>query len=136
MKPVTSKLRLRRVVVRRKVMEDASAKSGSHNHKCLQESLKLQKLLRQLTHRVLVAQEDERKKISRELQDQIAQTLLGINVRLLCLRQGNRRNTKGLRNEIVSAQRLVAKAVKTVRRFARGLNTPHEAQNDPFVSAF
>ena len=62
-------------------------KTGSTTSKCLEESLQLQKRLRQLTHRVLVAQEDDRKNISRELQDEIAQTLLGINVRLLSLKQ-------------------------------------------------
>jgi len=75
--------------------------------------------LRRLAHQVLAAQEDERKKISLELQNEIAQTLLGINVRLLSLKQEARSNTKGLRNEIASTQQLVVKSVKSVRRVAR-----------------
>jgi signal transduction histidine kinase len=75
--------------------------------------------LRQLTHEVLRAQEEERRKISHELQDQIAQTLLGINVRLLSLKEEARGNTQGLKNEIASTQRLVAKSAKSVRRAAR-----------------
>jgi signal transduction histidine kinase len=110
---------LQRGVVRRKVMEDVAEKSGRHHNKCLEESLQLQKRLRQLTHRVLAAQEDERKNISRELQDEIGQTLLGINVRLLSLKQQSRSNTKGLKNEIASAQRLVVKSARSVRRVAR-----------------
>jgi len=109
---------LQRGVVRRKAMEDAFEKSGQHHHKSLEESLQLQKRLRQLTHQVLAAQEDERKNISRELQDKIAQTLLGINVRLLSLKQEARSNTKGLKNEIASTQRLVVKSAKSVRRIA------------------
>lgn len=109
---------LQRGVVRRKAMEDAFEKSGQHHHKSLEESLQLQKRLRQLTHQVLAAQEDERKNISRELQDEIAQTLLGINVRLLSLKQEVRSNTKGLKNEIASTQRLVVKSAKSVRRIA------------------
>jgi len=109
---------LQRGVVRRKVMEEAFEKSGQHHHKSLEESLQLQKRLRQLTHQVLAAQEDERKNISRELQDEIAQTLLGINVRLLSLKQEARSNTKGLKNEIASTQRLVVKSAKSVRRIA------------------
>jgi len=109
---------LQRGVVRRKVMEEAFEKSGQHHHKSLEESLQLQKRLRQLTHQVLAAQEDERKNISRELQDEIAQTLLGINVRLLSLKQEVRSNTKGLKNEIASTQRLVVKSAKSVRRIA------------------
>ena len=110
---------LHRGVVRRKAMEDAFEKSGQHHHKSLEESLQLQKRLRQLTHQVLAAQEDERKNISRELQDEIAQTLLGINVRLLSLKQEARSNTKGLKNEIASTQRLVVKSAKSVRQIAR-----------------
>jgi signal transduction histidine kinase len=114
-----SNRQLQRGVTRRKVMEDAFEKSGRHHKKCLEESLQLQKRLRQLTHRVLATQEDERKSISRELQDEIAQTLLGINVRLLSLKQAARRNTKGLKGEIDSTQRMVVKSVKSVRKVAR-----------------
>jgi signal transduction histidine kinase len=115
----TTNRQLQRGVVRRKVMEDVAEKSGKHHNKCLEESLQLQKRLRQLTHRVLAAQEDERKNISRELQDEIGQTLLGINVRLLSLKQEARSNTNGLKNEIASTQRLVVKSAKSVRRVAR-----------------
>ena len=96
-----------------------SPNAAKHHQKCLEESLELQKRLRQLTHQVLAAQEDERKKISRELQDEIAQTLLGINVRLLSLKQEARSNTKGLKNEIASTQRLVAKSARSVRQVGR-----------------
>jgi signal transduction histidine kinase len=110
---------LQRGVIRRKVMEDSFEKNGKHHNKSLEESLQLQKRLRQLTHRVLTVQEDERKNISRELRDEIGQTLLGINVRLLTLKQEARSNTKGLKNEIASTQRLVLKSAKSVRRVAR-----------------
>jgi signal transduction histidine kinase len=83
--------------------------------------------LRQLTHRVMAAQEDERTKISHELQDEIAQTLLGINVRLLSLKQSSRISTKGFRNEIASTQQLVLKSAKFVRQFARKLKSPQPA---------
>jgi len=114
-----SNRQLQRGIVRRKVMEDAAEKNGKHHNKCLKESLQLQKRLRQLTHRVLAVQENDRKSISRELQDEIAQTLLGINVRLLSLKQEARRSTKGFKNEIASTQRLVVKSAKSVRRVAR-----------------
>lgn len=110
---------LQRGVVRRKVMEATAVKTGQHHKKSLEESLQLQKRLRQLTHRVLAAQEDQRKSISRELQNEIAQTLLGINVRLLSLKQEARNHTAGIKTEIASTQRLVAKSAKSVRRVAR-----------------
>jgi signal transduction histidine kinase len=110
---------LQRGVVRRESVEAALKKSGEHYTKLLKDSLNLQEGLRQLTHQVLRAQEEERKKISHELQDEIAQTLLGINVRLLSLKQEARSNTKGLKKEIASTQRLVVKSAKSVRRVAR-----------------
>lgn len=110
---------LKRGILRRKSVEAALKKSGAHYSRLLKDSLNLQEGLRQLTHRVLAAQEDERKKISIKLQDEIAQTLLGINVRLLALKQEARINTKGLKKEIASTQRLVAKSAKSVRRVAR-----------------
>ena len=114
-----SNRQLEKGVVRRKLMEDDIARRGRHHQKCLEESLDLQKRLRQLTHEVIAAQEDERKKISRELQDEIAQTLLGINVRLLSLKQEARNSSKGLKNEIASTQRLVAKSARSVRQAGR-----------------
>ncbi len=110
---------LQRGIVRRKNVEAALKISGEHYARLLKNSLQLQEGLRQLTHQVLAAQEDERKKISRELQDEIAQTLLGINVRLLTLKQEAQSNTRGLKNEIASTQRLVLKSAKSVRRAAR-----------------
>ena len=110
---------LKRGVVRRKSVEAALKKSGEHYARLLKDSLQLQEGLRQLTHQVLAAQEEERKKISLELQDEVAQTLLGINVRLLSLKQEARSNTQGLKKEIASTQRLVAKSARSVRRVAR-----------------
>lgn len=110
---------LQRGIVRRKSVEAALKRSGVRYSKLLKDSLQLQEGLRQLTHQVLAAQEAEREKISHELQDEIAQTLLGINVRLLSLKQEARINTKGLKNEIADTQQLVAKSARSVRRTAR-----------------
>jgi signal transduction histidine kinase len=118
-----SNRQLQRGVVRRKVMEDDFARRGKRHQKSLEESLQLQKRLRQLTHKVIAAQEDERKKISRELQDEIAQTLLGINVRLLSLKQEARNNSKGFKKEIASTQRLVASSAKSVRQVGRKIGS-------------
>jgi signal transduction histidine kinase len=115
----TTNRQLKKGIVRRKSMEVALKKSGELYAKLLKDSLRLENGLRQLTHRMLATQEDERKKISIELQDEIAQTLLGINVRLLSLKQEARSNTKGLKNQIASTQRLVAKSAMSVRKIAR-----------------
>ena len=105
-------------IIRRKGVEAALKKSGIHYSRLLKESLQLQAGLRQLTHEVLASQEEERRKISLELQNEIAQTLLGINVRLLSLKQEAKLNTKGLQNEIANTRQLVAKSAASVRRAA------------------
>jgi signal transduction histidine kinase len=115
----SSNRRLDRGIIQRKGVETALRKSGARYTRLLTESLALQDRLRQLTHQVLAAQEAERSKISRELRDDIAQTLLGINVRLLTLKSEARVNQKGLKREIASTQRLVAKSARSVRKFAR-----------------
>ena len=115
---------LQRGVARGKSAEAALKKSGEHFAKLLKESLELQEGLRQLTHQALAAQEDERRKISVKLQDEIAQTLLGINVRLLSLKQEAGSTAEGIHNDIASAQRLVVRSAASVRRIARNLDKP------------
>jgi len=110
---------LKRDIVQRKTAERALRKSGEHAQKLLKESHRLQKHLQRLTRQLLSAQEDKRKQISRNLHDEIAQTLLGINVRLLTLKKETAINASGLKKEIVSTQRLVDKSVKSIKRFAR-----------------
>ena len=80
-----------------------------------------QEQLRRLSRQILSAQEEERKKISRELHDVIAQTLTGINVRLSALKKEALVNTKGLDRNIARTQRLVEHSVNIVHRFAREL---------------
>jgi signal transduction histidine kinase len=108
-------------IKRRQSVEGALKKSGAHYAKLLKESLEIQEGLRQLTRQLLESQEEERRKISLELQNEIAQTLLGINVRLVSLKQEARNNTNGLKNEIASTQRLVVKSARSVRQAAREL---------------
>jgi signal transduction histidine kinase len=112
---------LQRGIFQRKRVEAALKSSGEHYARLLRESLQLQEGLRQLTHRVLASQEEDRKKISLELQNEIAQSLLGINLRLLSLKQEARNNTRGLKNELASTQRLVVKSARSARRVARQL---------------
>jgi len=122
-----SNLSLKQGIVRRKTVEQALKKSGEGSKKLLEESRRLQKHLQHLTHQILTAQEDKRKKISHDLQDEIAQTLLGINVRLLTLKKEAAVSARGFKKEIASTQRLVDKAGKSIKRFAREIGKRHEA---------
>ncbi len=124
-----SRRSLKQDIVQRKTVEQALKKSGEHSRKLLKESLRLQKHLQRLTHQILSAQEDKRKKISRDLHDEIAQTLLGINVRLLTLKKEAAIDASDLKKEIASTQRLVDKSVKSINRFAREFGIHHRTQN-------
>jgi len=114
-------LRLEREIVQRKVAEELLKKSERHYVQLLAQSGRMQEQLRHLSHQILLAQEEERKQISRELHDEIAQTLAGINVYLAALKAEVPGNTKGLGRNIARTQRLVEKSVNIVHRFAREL---------------
>jgi PAS domain S-box-containing protein len=112
---------LKQEIAQRKAMEVALKKSERHHSQLLGKSDLMQEQLRQLSRQILSAQEDERKEISRELHDVIAQTLTGINVRLGALKKQAAINTNGLDRYIVRTQRLVEKSVHIVHEFAREL---------------
>jgi len=105
----------------RKAVEAELKKSEHHYSELLKQSDQLQEQLRRLSRQILSAQEDERKRISRELHDVIAQTLTGINIRLATLKKEAALNTKGLARNIARTQRLVEKSVDIVHQFAREL---------------
>jgi signal transduction histidine kinase len=116
-----SNLELSQEVGQRKAAEAALKQSERHYSELLAQSDHLQEQLRQLSRQILSAQEEERREISRELHDVIAQTLTGINVRLAALSKEAATNTKGLDRNIARTRRLVEKSVDIVHRFAREL---------------
>ena len=114
-------LELRREIIRRQKVEESLKQSEQHQRRLLEQAHLMQEQLRHLSRQVLRAQEEERKRISRELHDVIAQTLTGINIRLATLKKDAAVNTKGLGRNIALTQRLVEKSVDIVHRFAREL---------------
>ena len=116
-----SNLELSLEITQRKAAEEALLKSEHHYTELLEKSERLQEQLRLLSRQILSAQEDERRKISRELHDVIAQTLTGINIRLATLKKEASVNTKGLDRNIARTQKLVERSVNIVHQFAREL---------------
>jgi PAS domain S-box-containing protein len=116
-----SNRKLEQEIVQRRMAEAALNKSQQDQSRMLAQSRAMQEQLRNLSRQILLAQEEERKRISRELHDVIAQTLTGINLSLAGLKLGARRNTKDLERDIGRTQRLVADSVKVIHQFAREL---------------
>jgi signal transduction histidine kinase len=117
----TSNRQLKLEIIQRKAVEEALRKSERHYSELLQQSRQMQEQLRHLSHQLLSAQEEERKTISRELHDEIAQTLTGINVQLGTLKAAAALDIEDLQKRITSTQRLVEASVKIVHKFAREL---------------
>jgi signal transduction histidine kinase len=105
-------------------VEAALRKSENSCQKALENSEKLREKMRSLSRQILSAHEDERKKISRDLHDVLAQTLVGINIRLATLKTEAGINTKKLARNISLTQKLVTKSTAIVTRFARELRPP------------
>ena len=114
-------LQLAREIIQRRKVESALRKSERHGLKALRESETLKEQLRGLSRQILTAQEEERKKISRELHDVIAQALMGINVRLATLKSEAGINNSGLGRNIALTQKMVTKSAGIVHKFAREL---------------
>jgi signal transduction histidine kinase len=117
----SARRQLKQEVIHRRSAEESLKKSEQHHSQLLTQSRHMQEQLRHLSHQILFAQEEERKQISRELHDEIAQTLAGISVYLAALKTKAEANTSGLSRNISRTQRLVEKSVNIVHRFAREL---------------
>ncbi len=114
----------KREIAHRRVVETSLRQSESLQRAHLAESRALHLQLRHLTHDLLTAQEEERKKISRDLHDDVMQTLVGINVGLAGLSNLATVDPAALRRHIVRTQRLVKNSLHAVHRFARDLRPP------------
>jgi len=105
-------------VSRRQAAEVGLAKGLRDCSVLLVQSRLMRVQMRGLARRLLTAQEDERGEISRELHEEIAQTLVGINVLLSSLSEAATINTVGLKRKIAATQRLLLRSVSIVHRFA------------------
>lgn len=95
--------------------EVAQYKQLLDDSRCLEEQSRL------FARNLLLAHEEERKEIGRELHDQVAQILTGINVRLASLREQGVINFASFEESIRQTQEMIEKSVDVVYGFARKL---------------
>ncbi len=115
---------LQKEIVQRHEVEVALKESEGHQGQLLEQSRRMQEQLRHLSHQILTVQEEERKRISRELHDVIVQTLTGIGLQLAGLKKAAGVDTKSIAENISTTQRLVEQSVGLVHRFALELRPP------------
>jgi PAS domain S-box-containing protein len=109
-------------IERRRKVENDLRKSELRQDRLLRESRVLQGQLRLLSRQVIKAQEDERKRVSRDLHDVIAQTMTGIGLRLANLKAGSTgKSASAFGRELAQTQRLVLRSVDFIQEFARDL---------------
>lgn len=108
-------------ILKRKATEQTLKQSQQRYVELLDQSELQHEQLRHMSRQILSAQEDERRHISRELHDVIAQTLTGINLRLSALKKESAIDSGAFDRNIDRTQRLVVKAVGIVHTFARDL---------------
>jgi PAS domain S-box-containing protein len=89
--------------------------------RAVREAREMQEKHRLLTHKFISAQEEQRRSISRDLHDQVVQTLVGISVELSALRHASSKVSPVLIARIARTQSMVEKSVNIVHRFAREL---------------
>ena len=119
-----SRRMLQRGLVRRRKLE-ASLKSHHHSHAALLgESLRIQDELRQLTRRMILVQERQRRYIGQRLQDEIAQSMIGINIWLTSLKSEAGMNASRLKDSLTQTRRQFIASVRKVQRPIPALPRP------------
>ncbi|HVU33643.1 MAG TPA: PAS domain S-box protein [Opitutaceae bacterium] len=117
----------------RKQAELALRESREHYMKLFTEARTMQENLRLLSNQVLTVQEEERKHISRELHDEIGQTLTAANVSIALLRKHAHADAEFAR-KVETAQRLLEQSMDMVHRFARELRPSMLDHLGPFAA--
>ncbi len=118
---------LQKGVARRQAVEASLEKSVQIHATLVAEAQRLRLHLQDLTHGILMAQEDERRATGGHLRNDVAQLLLSIQIRLLALNGAVAANTKNLKKEITNTRRIVRESASTVSRLVPGAEVHHEA---------
>lgn len=112
-------------IVLRQIAKKAFETHREMADKLLCESRQLHQRLQVMNRRFLTAQEEDRKTMSHILQDEIAQAILGIQIRLLALKKEISFSNTDLQKEIAITQQWVEKSVRAISRSTQQLGSKH-----------
>jgi len=121
-----SKRNLKKGADLRKASVNTLKSSEAQSGKLLLEARALQRHLQDMAHQILVANEDERREMSLKLQDEIAQTLVAIHLRLVELGKELSARTEEFKMEIAKTQRLVEETIEIINECAREFGIVYE----------
>lgn len=110
---------LGREIQQRKRTEKALRKSEEHFRELFMEARRMEENLRNLSNQVLHAQEEERKRISRELHDEVGQALTAVSVTLATLKSNTADSPPLMNQKLADAQKLLQESMEAVHGFAR-----------------
>ena len=113
--------KLKREITERKRAERDLRESEEHYRVLFNQARLMQENLRYFSSQILKVQEEERKRISRELHDEVGQALTAVNVNLAVLKKPAQGNGGQLRKKITDAQNLLEQTMETVHNFSREL---------------
>ena len=108
-------------IISRRTAETCLEESKRRRDKSHKEGRALQARTRRLSHRLLRAHEDERKRIGYEMRDGIVQPLTVINGRLQSLTRSATVDPAALPRRIARTRRVVEQSIRVMHRFARDL---------------
>lgn len=114
----TSNAEMKQEIARRQAVVEALRESEAHQRDLLEQSCHMQAQLRAMSHQLIQAREEERKRISRDLHDEILQTLVGISLQLEALTRQSALSPQVLRQKVALTKRSVERAMATIHQFA------------------
>lgn len=103
------------------LLKDDFKKIEKENERIVKHSQNEEIRIHKFSRSLILKQEESRKAISRELHDEIAQILTGINYELEVLSKEASKSEKRVRDKIVKAQEMIIGSVDIIHRFARDL---------------
>ena len=108
-------------IARRRKVEQSLEVSERHQTAMLEKSNRMQTQLRRLSHGILDAHEEERKRISRELHDEIGQAVAAINIHLELISRQTKGESTSVKKRVAKTRRYLEEFVELVHRFCREL---------------